>query len=246
MPPHHQSESAVRTRARTACQSCRKTRTRCIGGPPCEKCVAEGREDCTFGLESHKEGRPRKRRTWACLPCRLRKIRCTGGGPPCGTCTSRGVESTCEFIETTKDDLEDTRMRTIQGQSNGNSESSRNAVMEAGTIQQPDSTLDERPENRPSPNTFTALDTRQVCRKESLSCSETLSTISNGNPLSDLSKSPSLDGSDSDKGAHPASLIGCSSHGELLDVLPNCQMIDCLIERYFESISAVKLVYQTF
>jgi hypothetical protein len=101
------------------------------------------------------------------------------------------------------------------------------AVMEAGTIQQPDSTLDERPENRPSPNTFTALDTtclvsravkvlgdglfsglssrvlsgcwivpasittRQVCRKKSLICSETLSTISNGNPLSDLSKSPS-------------------------------------------------------
>jgi hypothetical protein len=158
----------------------------------------------------------------------------------------RGVESTCEFIETTKDDPEDTRMHTIQGQSNGNSESSRNAVMEAGTIQQPDSTLDERPENRPSPNTFTALDTRQVCRKKSLICSETLSTISNGNPLSDLSKSPSLDGSDSDKGAHPASLIGCSSHGELLDVLPNCQMIDCLIERYFESISTVKLVYQTF
>lgn len=281
MPPHHQSESAVRTRARTACQSCRKTRTRCIGGPPCEncirlrkencefvhtpsskklvapktrpernaclpfrmkkalcngvppceKCVAEGREDCAFGLESHKEGRPRKRRTWACLPCRLGKIRCTGGGAPCGTCTSRGVESTCEFIETTKDDPEDTRMHTIQGQSNGNSESSRNAVMEAETIQQPDSTLDERPENRPSPNTFTALDTRQVCRKESLSCSETLSIISNVNPLSDLSKSPSLDGSDSDKGAHPASLIGCSSHGELLDVLPNCQMIDCLIER---------------
>ncbi|KAJ5244581.1 hypothetical protein N7489_004677 [Penicillium chrysogenum] len=53
-------------------------------------------------------------------------------------------------------------MHTIQGQSNGNSESSRNAVMEAGTIQQPDSTLDERPENRPSPNTFTALDTRQL------------------------------------------------------------------------------------
>ncbi|KAF2994438.1 hypothetical protein E8E15_000195, partial [Penicillium rubens] len=143
------------------------------------------------------------------------------------------------FIETTKDDPEDTRMHTIQGQSNGNSESSRNAVMEAGTIQQPDSTLDERPENRPSPNTFTALDTRQVCRKKSLICSETLSTISNGNPLSDLSKSPSLDGSDSDKGAHPASLIGCSSHGELLDVLPNCQMIDCLIERYFESISTL-------
>ena len=285
----------MRTRARTACQSCRKTRTRCIGGPPCdncirlrkencefvytpsskklvateprpvrdaclpccmekalcnggppcENCVAEGREVCAFDLKSHKEVRPRKRRTWACLPCRLRKIRCTGGGPPCGTCTSRGVESTCEFIETTKDDPEDTRMHTIQGQSNGNSESSRNAVMEEA-IQQPASTPDERPENWPSPNTLTALDTRQVCRKKTLICSETLSTISNGNPLSDLSKSPSLDGSDSDKGAHPASLIGCSSHGELLDVLPNCQMIDCLIERYFESISTVKLVYQTF
>ncbi|CAG7936776.1 unnamed protein product [Penicillium nalgiovense] len=287
MPPHHQSESAVRTRARTACQSCRKTRTRCIGGPPCEncirlrkgncefvhtpsskklvtpktrpernaclpfrmkkalcngvppceKCVAEGREDCAFGLESHKEGRPRKRRTWACLPCRLGKIRCTGGGAPCGTCISRGIGSTCEFIETTKDHPEEAGTHTTQNQYNGNGELSRNAVMEAGTIQQPESTLQERPENRPSPNSFTALDTRQVCRSESLGYSESLPTISDGNPLSDLSKSPSLDGSDLDKGAHPASLVGCSSHEELLDVLPSCQMIDCLIERYFESIS---------
>ncbi|KAF4772261.1 hypothetical protein HAV15_011258 [Penicillium sp. str.  len=51
-------------------------------------------------------------------------------------------------------------MHTIQGQSNGNSESSRNAVMEEA-IQQPASTPDERPENWPSPNTLTALDTRQ-------------------------------------------------------------------------------------
>jgi hypothetical protein len=148
-------------------------------------------------------------------------------------------------MKTTEDHPGETGIHTTQNQYNGNGELSRNAVMEEA-IQQPESTPDERPENWPSPNSFTALDTRQVCRSESLGYSESLSTISNGDSLSDLSKSPSLVGSDSDKGAHPASLIGCSSHEELLDVLPNCQMIDCLIERYFGSISTVKMVYQKF
>ncbi|KAI1829215.1 hypothetical protein DTO027I6_9883 [Penicillium roqueforti] len=100
-------------------------------------------------------------------------------------------------------------IHTTQCQSNGNGEPSRNAVMEGETIQQPESTLDERPENRPSPNTFTAIGTSPVCRTESLGCSESLSTISNRNPLSDLSKNPSLGGSDSDKVVHPASLLFC-------------------------------------
>ncbi|KAJ5330564.1 hypothetical protein N7476_000347 [Penicillium atrosanguineum] len=36
----------------------------------------------------------------ACLPCRRRKIRCTGKGPPCGTCTARKSENECEFAIT--------------------------------------------------------------------------------------------------------------------------------------------------
>ena len=292
MSTHHQSQPAVQNRARTACQSCRQKRSRCIGGPPCENCVqlkkencefaytppgkklvelatrsgsnacllcrtektfcnggppcencvAEGREVCTFDLKTHKDSK--KKSSGACLPCRLRKICCTGGGAPCGTCTSRGVESTCEFSETTKDDPEEIGIHTTQSLSSESGEPPRNAVMKADTIQPPESILEERPKNR-SPNTDTTLDTGLVCRNKSLGCSELLSTISNGNPLSDLAKSPSLVGSDSGNGAHPT-LTGCSSKGELLGVLPNRLMIDYLIERYFESISKVKLVYQKF
>ena len=155
-----------------------------------------------------------------------------------------GLKMRASILKRPKEDPEDTGMHTTQIQSDGDGETSRNAVLEAETTQQPENTLDERPENRPSPNTFTALDTRQVCRNESLGCSESLSTISNGNSLSDLGKRPSLVGSDLDKVAHSGSLVGCSSHGKLLDVLPICQVNDCLIERYFKSISMVKLVYQ--
>ncbi|KAJ5853174.1 hypothetical protein N7534_005717 [Penicillium rubens] len=65
------------------------------------------------------------------------------------------------ILKRPKEDPEDTGMHTTQIQSDGDGETSRNAVLEAETTQQPENTLDERPENRPSPNTFTALDTRQ-------------------------------------------------------------------------------------
>ncbi|KAJ5277478.1 hypothetical protein N7534_003566 [Penicillium rubens] len=65
-----------------------------------------------------------------------------------------------KFMKTTEDHPGETGIHATQNQYNGNGELSRNAVMEEA-IQQPESTPDERPENWPSPNTLTALDTRQ-------------------------------------------------------------------------------------
>lgn len=279
MARQQQTQSTVRHHARTACQSCRRNRTRCIGGPPCENCVRLGKDNCEFAhtlpsnepvaqeirpdgksclpcrmekavcnggppcencvtkgrevyafdLEPRKERRLRKNCTRACLPCRLRKIRCTGGGPPCGTCTTRGVESTCEFTKNTNGGSQDKGMHTMQHQSDGDGESPGDPILETET---------------PSLNPLTTLDMNAACRNESLGCSEASSTTSNVTPLSGLSKTPSLVVSGSDKGAHAASLVGCCSHMKLLDVLPSCQRMDCLIEKYFTSISMVKLIYQ--
>ncbi|CAG7949969.1 unnamed protein product [Penicillium salamii] len=75
--------------------------TSCTGGPPCEECV-EGRYMCSFDTERHREDHLHKGRSSACIPCRIRKTRCTGRVPPCEACTSHGSESTCEFVKTTK------------------------------------------------------------------------------------------------------------------------------------------------
>lgn len=166
MPGRQQSQSATPNRTRISCQSGRKSRSHCIGGRPCENCVRLGKKNCELVhtlpgknlaapekrpdrqacLESHKEDLLRERRTCACLLCRLPKIRCTGGGPPYGTCTTGGVESTCVYMKTTKGDPEDIEMHTTQCHSDG--ESFRNDVLEAEATQQPESILDERPENR--------------------------------------------------------------------------------------------------
>ncbi|KAJ5974821.1 hypothetical protein N7481_008528 [Penicillium waksmanii] len=49
--------------------------------------------------QSDKRTRPllSRARKVACLPCRRRKIRCRGNGPPCGTCTSRKIGDACEY-----------------------------------------------------------------------------------------------------------------------------------------------------
>lgn len=240
--PHRKKPVAQETRPDNhACRSCRTKKAPCNGGPPCENCVVDGSDVCEFSFEPHGENRLRKSRTLACLPCRKRKVRCTGGGPPCGTCTTRGVESTCEFEKTTQGDRDNTAMHKHQNQSKGAVKSSWDAVSETDPVQQPNSTLYEGSDNKPSPYTCTALDARPICHDESLGCSEPLSTISSVNHLSDLSKTPSLDVSDLDEDAHAALPVGCSSYGKPLNVLPSPQMIDCLIERYFTSISMVKL-----
>ncbi|KAJ5203002.1 hypothetical protein N7449_005081 [Penicillium cf. viridicatum] len=125
-------------------------------------------------------------------------------------------------------------MHKHQHQSDGAVKSSWDAVSETEPVQQPNSTLYEGSDNKPSPYTCTA---RPICRNESLGCSEPLSTISSVNYLSDLSKTPSLDVSDLDEDTHTASPVGCSSYEGLLDILPSRRMIDCLIEIYFTSIS---------
>ncbi|CAI7613039.1 unnamed protein product [Penicillium viridicatum] len=117
----------------------------------------------------------------------------------------------------TKGDPQDIGMHTIQHQSDGDGESSQDAILETET---------------PSLNPLTTLDTNPACRNEVPGCSQVLSTTSNMTPLSDLSKTPSLDVSGSDK-----AVVGCSSRMELLGVLPSCQRIDRLIEKYFTSIS---------
>ncbi|CAG7927810.1 unnamed protein product [Penicillium olsonii] len=218
-----------------ACLLCRSKNAFCTGGPPCEECV-EGSDMCSFDTEPHIEDHLGKGRRPACLPCRIRKVRCTGRVPPCEACTTRGSESTCEFVKTTKGDPETTTMNT-QHQSDGAAEPCWDAVPETEPIQQPESTPDVGTDSRPLAYSSSVLDTRRVRRSESLGCSEQLSTTRSATSLSDLSKTPSLVASDSDGGAHASSLVGCSSYRELLEVLPSRQMIDSLIGKYFTSIS---------
>ena len=226
-----------------ACLLCRSKNAICTGGPPCEECV-EGSGMCSFDTEPHRVDHLEKGRRSACLPCRIRKTRCTGRVPPCEACTARGAESTCEFGKTTKGDLESMAMHTTQHHCDGAAESISNAVSGIEPMQQPESTLDIETDNAPSPYTLTALETRKVRRSESLGCSEPRSTTRSATSLSDLSKTPNLEASDSDGSAHASSRIGCSSYNEILLVLPSRQMIDSLIGKYFSSISAVNLAYQ--
>lgn len=55
----------------------------------------------------------------ACLPCRQRKIRCTGKGPPCGTCTAREIGNSCEFAHETTAYPENTVTHALQDASDG-------------------------------------------------------------------------------------------------------------------------------
>ncbi|CAG8134281.1 unnamed protein product [Penicillium salamii] len=218
-----------------ACLLWRSKNAICTGGPPCEECV-EGSDMCSFDTELHIEDHLGKGRRSACLPCRMRKTRCTGRVPPCEACTIRGSESTCEFAKTTKGDPELTTMH-INHQCDGAAEPCWKAVPETESMQQPESTLEIETDNAPSPCNLTALETRKVRRSESLGCSKPRSTTSSATSLSDLSKTPSLEASDPDGSAHASSQIGCTSYDEILHVLPSRQMIDSLIGKYFTSIS---------
>ncbi|CAG7948677.1 unnamed protein product [Penicillium salamii] len=220
-----------------ACLPCYRKNAICTGGPPCEECV-EGSHMCSFDTESHREDHLHKGRSSACIPCRIRKTRCTGRVPPCEACSTRGSESTCEFVKRTKGDLETTTMH-IQHQSDSAAEPCWNDVTETEPIQQHESTLNVGTDNARSPYTLTAHDTRSVRRSESLGCSEQLSTTRSIISLSDLSKTSSLEASDSDGSSHASSQIGCSSYDELLHVLPSRQMIDSLMVKYFSSISTL-------
>ncbi|KAI3286512.1 hypothetical protein DTO002I6_8183 [Penicillium roqueforti] len=159
--------------------------------------------------------------------------------PPCEACTSRGSESTCEFVKTPKGDPETTTTHTPQHQSDGAAEPRWNAVAESEPIQQPESTLNVGTDNRPLPYTLTAVDARRVRRNESLGCSELRSATNSATSLPDLSETSSLEASDSDGSSHASSETGCSSYDELLHVLPSRQMIDSLIVKYFSSISTL-------
>jgi hypothetical protein len=222
-----------------ACRTCRMKKAVCSGGPPCENCVGDEKKTCAFGIDYHRKEHPKKRRISACLPCSLRKVRCTGTGPPCGTCTTRGVESTCEFTNSPKRNPKNTATHTTHHESDDAAESYWNADPDNEPSQEPESTLYERSDNKTSPYTFTSLDTRPAHPDNSLKCKKPLSVISSVTSLSDLTKTAGLDASDLDECA--ASLVGCTSYEELLDVLPRRQKIDCLIEGYFTSISMVKL-----
>lgn len=212
------------------CRPCRRKNTLCKGGPPCENCVLN-EEACVFGFESRRKENSVKMRAFACLPCSLQKIRCIGTEPPCGTCTKRGVESTCKFTQPSKRNPKTTATHTSYHESNHAAESPWKA--------DPDSTLDENSDNRISPCTFTPLDTRPVHRSESPSGSKSLFTICSVVPSSELSQNPSLDVTNSDENDQATSLVGYTSCEDLLGILPGRQIIKSLIEKYFASISMV-------
>ena len=227
-----------------ACGPCHTNSTLCRGGPPCEECVLRGNGTCTFELDSRSEKHLARGRS-ACLPCRAKKIRCTGKGPPCVSCTLRGIESTCEFAKTVH--TKPTISHTPLCQSDIPAESSWNAVLEKAPVQQAESPLHEESDSSPSSytSTFAALDTRRAFHDESKGVTTPLSKTSSLTALSELGRTPSPDVSSSDNAVDASSLAGCASYEQLLDVLPNREMIDHLIERYFTSISMVKLAYQT-
>ena len=263
----------MQARAYRACETCRRSRRRCTGGPPCETCLERGKQTCEFiatAPRSKSFGQNARLNTDACLRCRSKNAICTGG-PPCeecvegsdmcsfdterhredhlhkgrsSACTTRGSESTCEFVKTTKGDSETTTTHTPQHQSDGAAEPRWNAVAESEPIQQPESTLNVGTDNRPSPYTLTAVDARRVRRNESLGCSKLRSATNSATSLPDLSETSSLEASDSDGSSHASSETGCSSYDELLHVLPSRQMIDSLIVKYFSSISTVNIAYQ--
>ncbi|KAJ6091042.1 hypothetical protein N7499_002873 [Penicillium canescens] len=118
-------------------------------------------------------------------------------------------------------------------------ESSWNAVLEKAPVQPAESRLHEEAYSIPSSYTSTlaAIDTRQAFHDESKGVTTPLSKTSSLTALSELGRTPSPDVSSSDSAVSPSSLAGCASYEQLLDVLPNREVIDHLIERYFTSIS---------
>jgi hypothetical protein len=90
-------------RPRTACNYCRRLKTKCDGGQPCSLCVKRGRPDGCQRLEyvtvvgksqviefSLKRGR----RSFVCGYCKKQRIKCDGNRP-CDRCVRRGKSEEC-------------------------------------------------------------------------------------------------------------------------------------------------------
>ncbi|KAJ6093822.1 hypothetical protein N7499_003153 [Penicillium canescens] len=117
--------------------------------------------------------------------------------------------------------------------------SSWNAVLEKAPVQPAESPLHEGSYSSPSSYTSTlaAIDTRRAFHDESEGVTTPLSKTSSLTAPSELGRTPSPEVSSSDSAVGPSSLAGCASYEQLLDVLPNREVIDHLIERYFTSMS---------
>lgn len=85
------------------------------------------------------------------------------------------------------------------------------------------------------------LDIRKVYCNKSLNCSKQLSITRNSTFLSDLNKTPSLDINDLKQDTYISLLVGYFLYKDLFKVLPNHQIIDSLIRKYFILISIVNL-----
>ncbi|KAJ6089227.1 hypothetical protein N7499_004074 [Penicillium canescens] len=118
-------------------------------------------------------------------------------------------------------------------------ESSWNAVLEKAPVQPTESPLHEESYSSPSSYTSTlaASDTRRAFHDESEGVTTPLPKTSRLTAPSELGRTPSPDVSSSDSAVGLSSLAGCASYEQLLDVLPNREVIDHLIERYFTSMS---------
>ncbi|EKX47578.1 hypothetical protein GUITHDRAFT_106565 [Guillardia theta CCMP2712] len=86
----------------TACDQCRRCKTRCDDQAPCSRCVRSGlgaacsrlAEDDMLEIPQYlAEYRLSRRATKACLSCQLKKVRC-GDSRPCARCYRMGL--TCD------------------------------------------------------------------------------------------------------------------------------------------------------
>ncbi|KAJ6091095.1 hypothetical protein N7499_003246 [Penicillium canescens] len=110
-------------------------------------------------------------------------------------------------------------------------ESSWNSVLEKAPVQPTESPLHEESYSSPSSctSTFAAIDTRRAFHDGSEGVTTPLSKTSSLTAPSELGRTPSPDVSSSDSAVGPSSLAGCASYEQLLDVLPNREVIDHLI-----------------
>lgn len=226
---------------RDACGACRMKNTLCKGGPPCQECF-QRKETCAFPIDSGSRKQPWKRCKSACQRCHSKKIRCTGAGPPCGTCTARGLESTCEFP---KADIHTDNTASLEHCDVGK-EPPRNYGLETHPIQRPESPVREGNDSGPlfCTHPFAAPDKRGACLNQSLEVTARSFQASNLTALSKPGEAPSLNVSSSDHAVDASSPGDRPSYEQLLDVLPGRELTDHLIKRYFTSISTVGLTHQ--
>ncbi|KAM5386474.1 hypothetical protein ACJZ2D_000437 [Fusarium nematophilum] len=87
------------------CAQCRNRKVRCDGDPRgCSNCKRLRFECSLVSSPADEDSLPElleRRRVWrACIPCRDRKLKCSGGSPACSRCVERGVA--CQYPTSAK------------------------------------------------------------------------------------------------------------------------------------------------